>query len=139
MSADPVFPLSETDVDAIKSVGSAISCKALEGDWDGLVELFTKDAVLLPPNSAVIRGRTAFKTMIESFNPKFTDHSIELKDIDGYGDIAYAWGNYTETFSVSDEPEPTKDVGKLVFIFRKQPDGSWKYSSAICNWDAPPA
>ena len=137
MSADPVFPLSEADIDAIKSVSSAISRRALVGDWDGLVELFTKDAVLLPPHSAVIRGRTAFKTMIESFSPKFTEHSIELKDIDGYGDIAYAWGNYTETFSVSDVPEPTTDVAKLMFIFRRQPDGSWLAAVEMWNTDLP--
>ena len=135
MSANPVLPLSEADIDAIKSVSSAISRKALQGDWDGLLELFTEDAVLLPPHSAVIRGRAAFKTMIESFNPEFTDHSIELKDIDGYGDIAYAWGNYTETFSVSDVPEPTKDVAKLMFIFRKQPDGSWLVAAEMWNTD----
>ncbi len=119
MSTDPVFPLSATDIDAIKSVTSDISQRALEGDWD----------------SPVIRGRTAFKAMIESFNPNFTDHRIELRDINGYGDLAYAWGNYTETFSVSGAPEPITDVAKLMFGFRKQPDGSWLVATEMWNTD----
>ena len=137
MSVDPALPLSEVDINAIKSVCVSISRTALEGDWDALVELFTEDLVALPPNSAPIRGRTAFKTMIESFDPDFTDHSIELKDIDGYGDIAYAWGNYTETFSVDAVPEPITDVAKLMFIFRKQSDGSWLAAVEMWNTDLP--
>ena len=86
-------------------------------------------------NSPVIRGRTAFKAMIESFNPNFTDHRIELRDINGYGDLAYAWGNYTETFSVSGAPEPITDVAKLMFGFRKQPDGSWLVATEMWNTD----
>ena len=135
MSADPVFPLSDADVEAIRSLTSAISRKALEGDWESLVQLFTEDAVLLPPNSPVIRGRTAFKSMIESFNPDFSDHSIELQDIQGYGDVAYAWGTYTETFSVGGAPEPITDVAKLMFGFRKQADGSWHVTTEMWNTD----
>ena len=135
MSVDPALPLSDMDINAIKSVCSSISRTALEGDWDALVQLFTEDLVALPPNSAPIRGRAAFKTMIESFNPNFTDHRIELRDIDGYGDIAYAWGNYTETFSVNAAPEPITDVAKLMFIFRKQPDGSWLVAVEMWNTD----
>ena len=78
---------------------------------------------------------TAFKAMIESFNPNFTDHRIELRDINGYGDLAYAWGNYTETFSVSGAPEPITDVAKLMFGFRKQPDGSWLVATEMWNTD----
>ena len=114
---------------------SDISQKALDGDWDSLVELFTEDAVLLPPNSPVIQGRTAFKAMIESFNPNFIEHRIELRDINGYGDLAYAWGNYTETFSVSGAPEPITDLAKLMFGFRKQPDGSWLVATEMWNTD----
>jgi ketosteroid isomerase-like protein len=73
--------------------------------------------------------------MIESFNPSFTDHSIELQDIQGYGDVAYARGNYTETFSVSGAPEPITDVAKLMFGFRKQPDGSWLVATEMWSTD----
>jgi uncharacterized protein (TIGR02246 family) len=135
MSADPVFPLSEADLEAIKSLTSAISQKALDGDWGKLVQLFTEDAVLLPPNSPVVRGRTAFQAMIESFNPDFSDHRIELQDIQGYGDVAYAWGTYTETFSVGGAPEPITDIAKLMFGFRKQPDGSWLVATEMWNTD----
>ncbi len=67
-----VSQLSDEDVAQIESVVSSISEAALAGDWDGLVELFAEDAVLMPPNSPVIRGRGAFKSMIESFNPSQT-------------------------------------------------------------------
>jgi uncharacterized protein (TIGR02246 family) len=132
-----VAPLSDEDVAQIESVVSSISQAALAGDWDAVVELFTEDAVLMPPNSPVIRGSAALKSMIESFNPNFTAHSIELREIDGYGDIAYAWANYTETFTVEGVPEPIEEVAKLMFVFRKQPDGSWAVAAEIWNSDLP--
>ena len=104
-----------------------------------MVELFAEDATLMPPNGAVIQGRTAFKEMLESFSPNFTEHNINLREIDGYGDKAYAWGNYTETFTVSGVPQPIDDVAKLMFIFRKQPDGSWLIAAEIWNSDLPSA
>ena len=132
-----VSSLRDDDLAEIESTVSAISEAALAGDWDALVEQFAEDAVLMPPNSPVIRGRTAFKAMIESFSPNFSAHSIELREIDGYGDIAYAWGNYTETFSVSGVPESMEEVAKLMFIFRKQPDGSWIVAVEMWNTDLP--
>ena len=134
-----VAPLSDEDVAQIESLASTISQAAVAGDWDALFELFAEDAVLMPPNNPVIRGRTAFRAMIESFNPSFTAHNIELREIDGYGDIAYAWGNYTETFTVSGVPQPIEDVAKLMFIFRKQPDGSWAAVVEMWNTDLPVA
>jgi uncharacterized protein (TIGR02246 family) len=135
MSADPVYPLSDSDLQAIRSLTSAISQKALEGDWSSLVQLFTEDAVLLPPNSPAIRGREPFQAMIESFNPDFTEHRIDLQDIQGYGDLAYGWGTYTETFSIGGAPEPITDVAKLMFGFRKQPDGAWRVATEMWNTD----
>ena len=132
-----VSPLGDDDVAEIEAVVSAISEAAVAGDWDALVGQFAEDAVLMPPNSPIIRGRTDFKAMIETFNPDFSAHNIELREIDGYGDIAYAWGNYTETVTVSGVPEPIEEVAKLMFIFHKQPDGSWVVAAEIWNTDLP--
>ena len=132
-----VGALGDNDRAEIEAVVSAISEAALAGDWDALVGQFAEDAVLMPPNSPIIRGRTDFKAMLESFDPDFSAHSIELREIDGCGDIAYAWGNYTETYTVSGVPEPIEDVDKLMFVFHKQPDGPWFVAAEIWNTDLP--
>jgi ketosteroid isomerase-like protein len=66
-----------------------------------------------------------------------TGHSIELREIDGYGNIGHAWGNYTETVTVMGAPQPINNVAKLQVIFRKQTDDSWVVAGEIWNTDLP--
>jgi ketosteroid isomerase-like protein len=58
-------------------------------------------------------------------------------EVDGYGDIAYARGTYDETFTMGGSEEMEADVGKILAILRKQPDGSWLITRWITNSDLP--
>jgi ketosteroid isomerase-like protein len=84
-------------------------------------------------------GRTAIKQWAEeNWGPlTMTEFTMTVQDVDGCGDLAYAWGPYTATVEVPGLEEPVKDVGKFLTVLRKQADGAWLVSVAMFNSDVP--
>jgi ketosteroid isomerase-like protein len=100
--------------------------------------MFTPDGLVLPANAPVIRGHSELEALIESTAMTVQQHTIEFVDVDGYGDIAYARGTYSETYSVEGVSEPIADSGKILAVLRKQPDGLWLFSVWMWNSDLAP-
>jgi len=132
-----VKALSDEDVAAIKALGPALDEAALAGDWDAVNVLFTEDVVMMGPNSPIIQGRSALIEMMKSLGMTVTEHVVELVEVDGYGDIAYGRATWKETFSIEGVDEPIKEEGKILGIFRKQPDSSWLIAVWMWNSDVP--
>jgi ketosteroid isomerase-like protein len=129
-----VKALTDEDIAAIKAIGPALDEVVLAGDWNGVVSLFTEDVVLMGPNSPIIKGGSALRELLETSGMKYTEHKVELLEINGYGDIAYARGIGVEAFSIEGVDEPIKDEYKVLAIFRKRADSSWRI--AIWSWNS---
>ena len=128
-------PISEPDVAAIKANLQKGVNLALEADWDGFLDLYTDDVVLLPPDQPVVEGKEAARKWIASF-PQVNAFDSKITKVDGRDDFAWVWGTYTMTA----ELEPRKQIsmkGKWTGSYRKQADGSWLMASDIWNLDAP--
>jgi len=132
-----VKALSNEDVAAIKALGPALDEAALAGDWDAVVALFTEDGMWMGPNSPITQGHSAMMDLLESSGMTVTEHKVELVEVDGCGDIAYGRATWVETFSIEGVAEPIKEEGKILAIFRKQPDGSWRIAFWMWNSDLP--
>jgi ketosteroid isomerase-like protein len=104
-------------------------------DWKGDLDLYTEDAITLPPNQAAVQGKAAIQASDEAFPPysNFQEQSLE---IEGQGDLAYDRGTYSMTMTPAGVA-PFEDRGKYLAIWRKQADGSWKISRVIYNSDLP--
>jgi ketosteroid isomerase-like protein len=87
-------PLSDEDVAAIRSVVQSFGEAALAGDWSTAAESYAVDAVFMPPNEAIYEGRAAEVAHLEAAPPVLSCSSVPV-DVDGYGDLAYARGNYS--------------------------------------------
>ena len=136
-SAQEAVGLSEADVAAIKSIGPAVDRAVLAGDWGAVVAVMTEDGSWMPPNSPAIQGRAALKAWVEAFDLTMTEHKLELFEVGGHGDVAYARGTYAETFTLGGVTEPIADVGKNLAVLRRQPDGTWLIAVWIWNSDLP--
>jgi ketosteroid isomerase-like protein len=97
---------------------------------------YSLDAVLMPPNQEVIRGREAIASFFEDY-PPFTDLVFTPVEVDGAGDIAYVYGNYSLMVTPPGEEQPISDFGKYIEIWKRQRDGSWKLALDIFNSDVP--
>jgi uncharacterized protein (TIGR02246 family) len=131
-----VKALSDEDVASIKAVTEAFIQAVKSEDWAAVAAMYTEDAVFMPPNQPIVQGREAIQTWMEAF-PTLTEFNLIDVEIDGYGDLAFSRKTLSMTIAPEGAPEPIKDEGKALVIFRKQSDGSWLLAVDIFNSDLP--
>ena len=122
------------DVDKVRM---AYQKAAVAGDVPALVALYTNDAVVMPPDMPMVKG----KANVEAFHKKMqamaklSDVQITPTDTQIIGDTAIDAGTYRQTVTPTGG-KPMADVGKYIVILKKQADG-WKLAYEIYNADQP--
>jgi uncharacterized protein (TIGR02246 family) len=133
-SARPITPADEA---AIRSLNDNYRQTALEKNWNGWANLFTADALMLPPNAVAVSGRAAIEAWGRAL-PPLAQFQTPIVEIDGAGNSAVTRGDFTITFAPPNQPEQ-KDAGKWICTLRKQADGAWRYHRCIFNSNLPAA
>ncbi len=112
---------------AIEAAVTRYVAASNRGDADALMDLYTEDAVLLPPDHEPIEGRKA----IGEFWRGGTDQGLEVNTlrVNTDGKLGYLIGRYRLP-ATQDEPA---DSGKYVMCLERQTDGSWKLTADIWN------
>ena len=126
--------LSNADREAIKTSSKEWVETYNSNDWQKLASLFSPDAVMMPPNSAEIRGRTAIAAW-EAENENGFRIAFDIQEIESSGDTAYVRGRSC-VFIPDGEGEYGVDVGKFLELRKKQADGAWLIEADIFNSDA---
>jgi ketosteroid isomerase-like protein len=131
-------PLTDADKAAMQQVvDNALEIMtSATPDWTAFVTgFYAEDVTVMPPNGPVIKGRDAIVAFLESF-PPITEMKMERQQIDGSGTLAYDIETYT---SMATPPDlaAIADTGKLVWVWQKQADGSWRVLVEIWNSDLP--
>ncbi len=136
MVLQTVGPLTAEDLNTIQSSSHEFSKLMVERDFKRLVQLYTHDAVFMPPHHPAVEGHEALRTWLQEF-PKASAFSLSISDIGGYGDIAYVRGHATMTLHPEGTTESVEEVMKYVEIRQRQVDGSWPMAVNIFNSDKP--
>ncbi|MAK59412.1 MAG: DUF4440 domain-containing protein [Ponticaulis sp.] len=102
-------------------------------DWDTLSNLFTPDAILMPPNGPAVIGRSAIAEW-EQTNEAGFRIAFDLQSIDGAGDTAYVRGRSC-VFIPDGAGKYGVDVGKFLEVRKRQSDGTWLIKADIFNSD----
>lgn len=124
------------DRESIETTAEAWRLFVSQRDVSSVGALYTRDAVLMPPNSGVVRGRAGIEDFFAAF-PEIQDLKTVLLEIEGDGDLAYVWGTYSMNLVLPGSSPPVADRGKYVEIWRRQEDGSWRIDRDIFNSDLP--
>jgi uncharacterized protein (TIGR02246 family) len=102
------------------------------GDVAAVNVLYTEDAIQLPPDREMIRGREKIKEFHgEGVQMGFEDAVMTGRELSVSGDIACEIGNYTEKFHPRGK-EPFEVKGKYLVIYKHTADG-WKIHREIWN------
>ena len=128
------IPLTDADRNAIRAVVANFDKAVLAGDWPAVVSVYAEDGMLLPPNASTVQGRAAIQNFFSAF-PKITEFKRSLVEIEGQGDLAYPRATYEMTMMPPGAKAPLKDRGKVIAVWRKQPDGSWRVLRVMWNSD----
>jgi uncharacterized protein (TIGR02246 family) len=130
-------PLTDVDRNAIRAVVANFDKAVLAGDWPAVVSVYAEDGMLLPPNGPTVQGRAAIQNFFGGF-PKITAFKQSVVEIEGQGDLAYPRGTYEMTMMPPGAKAPLTDTGKVIAVWRKQPDGSWLVLRVMWNSDLAP-
>ena len=127
------------DEQAVRAINPAWFKAHKAGDVEGIVALYSDDAVLSVPGVPPVRGTAAIR---ESFTKGVRDMAAAgLSQSPGAnpelmvsGDLAYEWS----TFTLTDKAGKTVDTGKYLTVFGRR-NGKWAIVRDIWNSDSPPA
>jgi uncharacterized protein (TIGR02246 family) len=98
--------------------------------------LYTEDAVLMPPNTPMVKGRAAIEAWFKGgFDDGFSNLRLAPFRTDVSGDLAYVAGTYT--ISGKSSTGSFEDRGKYVEVWKRS-GGQWRIATDIFNSDLPP-
>ena len=135
-AAGTAAPLSSADDVAIRQATADFAAAALANDADALANLYTEDAVFMPPNEPAVVGKDAIRARLAA--DTYQAFTLQVSSVEGRGDLAYSRGTYTIRFQPGNEGDFIDDTGKWLVVHRKQADGSWLTLTDIYNSDEPP-
>ena len=108
----------------------------------GIAEAFAAyaapDATILPAGADPVRGREAIRSFFTAAAGTVLTWKPYAAEIASSGDIGYTLGTY-ESRSKDEAGNPVTRYGKYCTIWKKQPDGSWKYVVDLGNSSPLPA
>jgi ketosteroid isomerase-like protein len=118
---------------------SQFTAAVLKGDSTGIAATYSDDAIFMPPNMKVARGRAAITSSFGGMIAveKATAFSLSSQDLIVSGDYGIQTGSYDLTVQLK-TGKSMHDVGKFLAVYQRQPDGSYKMIRDIFNSDSPP-
>jgi len=136
---------ASADRAAIAATAEAYAHALEIGLPDTVMRYWTDDALYINIGIPTLRSRAAFDSVFALVHSAWHDvkASITTDEIAVDHDLAYQIGFYSETFhlaaGVSQQLQgreltaaaPQEVGGRFMFIWRRQPDGSWKIARAI--------
>lgn len=122
----PPPDIDDADKDAIRAQVDAYVRGALAGDVKTWSNALAEDIVLMPPNSAPVLGRQAAVNWMGGAFPRLTRLTMEVRDVSGVGDFAYARGIYS-LGATRPDGTPVSDSGPFLQVHRRTSDGKWPY------------
>jgi ketosteroid isomerase-like protein len=126
------------DERTIRDLDASWSKTAAANDLDGTVSYYSDDAILLPPNAPIATDKQAIRASWASLLGPGVSVSWQVSkvDVSRSVDLAYLIGTYLVTFK-DPQGKPVMDHGKLLEVWKKQPDDKWKCVADTYNSDLP--
>ena len=123
-----------TDEKAVRDADDAWSKAAGAKDLDKTVSYYADDAIVLPPNEAMLTSKDGIRSLWKGFLDSLTSISWNTTrvEVSKSGDMAATTGTYELTMK-----DGTKDHGKYCEVWRKKADGKWKVTTDMFSSDLP--
>ena len=106
-------------------------------DAKACAELWTEDAWILSSYGDKAQGRAAIeKTMQEWIDSGEKNKRISTLETSVDRDLAYSLVSYSGDYD-NDDGSVYTETGKCVNVYKRQPDGTWKYHIGVLTSDNP--
>ncbi len=134
-------PTSDPAVDrqAIAAVSAQFQAAENAGNVEQMLRLFADDLVILSPNAAELSGADRIAAAIRAFHEAFTVQvEYTSQEIAAFGDWGFDRGTEHFTLTPKSGGAPISVNGKYLWLYGRQPDGSWKQRRVMWNTSDPP-
>ena len=139
-AATPPPDTSAAARSAIDAANASWARLTTAGHSDSLADVYTADAVMMPPNMATVRGRDSIRAFFAVMNSmKGITLSLKAQSVWGSGDAATEMGRWTWTWAADAKRPPgvpPVDSGKYLVRWEQQ-NGKWLIAQDIWNSDLP--
>jgi ketosteroid isomerase-like protein len=113
----------------IRTADDTFEQKFNQGDAAGVAALYSSEAMLLPPGSAVVKGNTAIRDFWQgAMNMGIKEAKLDIVEVEQQGDTAIEVGRYR----LKGAGGEIMDEGKFIVVW-KQEAGQWKLHRDIWN------
>jgi uncharacterized protein (TIGR02246 family) len=129
LGAAPALAQNKATIEKLNDAWTAAFNK---GDAAAVAALYTEDAYVLPPGSAMVKGRAAIEGFWRQAAQQMSDAKLTTVDVLPLGRSA-AREIGTVTLKTKSQP-PQEVVGKYVVVWRKV-GRDWKLATDIWNTD----
>ena len=108
-----------------------------QSDVAGVLAVWADDGILMPPHHPSVRGRLEIERYFSQlFQRTRLTFSFTASQILVSGDIAFERLEYASMRPDRGGGE-TRDIGKGLHVYRREPSGSWRLAMDIWNSDIP--
>lgn len=119
---------------AQKAQIDAINAKWMElfnkGDFAGIAELYTVDAVAFPPGSPMVRGKAAIGAMWKGMAEQVGNPRVAALEVKRLGP---ATAREIGTFSLTTKGSSPKEISGKYLVLWERVRGQWKLAADIWN------
>jgi uncharacterized protein (TIGR02246 family) len=123
-----------SDEDAIRDWYDLKTKTTNSGDFEFLRALFTEDVIFMPPGGSLFQGWEAYEAWAKPFfDANDIEENISYEEIGVFGDRAFIRTSYRMKSTPKAGGEPSESLGKAIWLFERQADGTWKGSHCIWN------
>ena len=125
---DPILLYRQKFVDGLKAC-----------DIDTVISLATDDVVIMSPNDSTLYGRDEWKEWLEEYFQYFRFSAFTEPDrsVLFNGDYATECTTYMIAIIPVGGRNRIRDDGRMLTIWKRQPDGVWKYWQMMWNSTKP--
>jgi uncharacterized protein (TIGR02246 family) len=118
---------------AIEKRAAEFSAAFNRGDVKAVAAMYTEDAIALPPDADIVRGRTAIeKLWTEAMASGMKSITFTVLDVQSSGDLAVETGRAAIGLQPAGQPVTTQ-TGKYVVVWQRGADGQWRLLRDIWN------
>jgi uncharacterized protein (TIGR02246 family) len=125
-----------TTRESIEAVGKTMGERLNAGNAAGVAELYTEDAVLMPPGAAQLDGREAIQQYWQGLlDAGVGDISLATQEVEDAGDSAVEIGTISATAPGEGDARVAL-TGKYIVVYQRDGGGNWRLHRDIWNFDA---
>jgi len=126
------------DIAAIQTIFENYQNTLNNGDAAGFANLYTEDAIRMPPNTPALVGKEAIRAESQDFADQVVlTLTNEVAEVEVIGDWAFIRGAWRASVTPREGGQATERSGKWLSIAVRQPDGTWKLHRHIWNSNDP--